>query len=302
MAIQTKSIQQNIKAVGNIKKMTKTMEMVSVSKMKRSTSRAKASRDYLCGLLSLLARIASRSSFYHPFFAEKTEGKELLILIASDKGLCGAYNTHLENKLKIYMEERSAEGMDVEVAAYGKQAKKMSERNGCEVVYYEENLPDILENAKEFADRFVNNLMSWYSGNGEDIGYAKIDILTTEFISTFETHARLMPLFPLRIDLVAHLAHVSVKRDKQETMYPYTFEPNEEVIVDELIPQILGEVFAYLFIDAKASEHSSRMIAMQNATESANNLEGKLVNVYNRARQNAITQEISEIVNTAGAV
>lgn len=284
MALQTKTIKQNIKAVGNIKKMTKTMQMVSVSKMRKSTDLSKRGRLYAHHTQLLASRLAKRTGFKHKIFDEVTTAeRDLYIVISSDKGLCGSYNSHIDSIFKQTASPHS------DVIALGKQAIKIAERHKATVIdsylkLHEAGDYDLAEKiAKQILDLFL-------SGK-----YQSVYVVMTHFVSTFEMHAQIRQILPFSKNMLA------IPEEKQCTV-PYTLEKAEDELMEFLIPELITEILYGFHKDAKASEHTARMIAMQQATDSAEKVQKDLIHDYNRARQSAVTQEITEITNAANAV
>lgn len=285
MALQTKTIKQNIKAVGNIKKMTKTMQMVSVAKMRKATDLAKRGRVYAHHTQLLASRLARRTGFVHPIFSDKREGGTLYIIASSDKGLCGAYNTRIDALYRNIAAENGAG----DVIALGKKAIKTAKRYKGNVITSFEKLND--EGDYDVARAVATEALKAFL----DGTYARVYVITTSYVSSFDMHAQKRTLLPLSPDMMA-------TPQEDTSTVPYNLEQSEDSLMDFIVPELLTEILFGLLKEAKASEHSSRMIAMQNATDSADKVQKELVRDYNRARQAAVTQEITEITNAANAV
>ena len=296
MATDTKAIRQKIKSINNIKKITKTMEMVSVAKMKRGTDVANRGRLYAKYALELLSNIANIRDVKHPLLKKsEKEGKELVIVISSNKGLAGAYNSNISKALGIYSKNRKAE---VECITIGKQSEKSARRFDLKII------ASFIEfSEKSSSDEFLairNMILEKF----EKQEYSKISILFTEFKSSINYKPYLMQLIPVVPEIYKNLLidNGDVENSTEDKYKEYTFEPNEYEVLAQIIPQIINAAIFHAFIESMASEHSARMFAMKNANDNAGELLDELTLFYNQARQAAITQEISEIVSGAAAL
>lgn len=295
MALQAKHIKQKISAIGNIKKITKTMEMVAASKMRKAVDSSLSSRAYALSALEILVHLSRQKNVEHPLISPRHEGKTLVVIVASNKGLAGAYNVNISRRVHAFVANKKRE--DIDAICIGKQAEKIARRNGISVVAS-------FTEFKDFADMddvatvvtVIHDLFE------KDETYAKVHIAYTQFIKALTYGPKLKPLLPIQAE---SLYMMITDEDTPEAMSDgndralHLFEPSEEEVLDTVIPQLLRAVIYQVMLDAYASEHSSRMVAMQNATESAGEMQDDLTISYNKARQAAITQEIAEI--SAGA-
>lgn len=293
MAIDSKAIKQKISAVGNVRKVTKTMEMVSVAKMKKAVENRKKTADYAKYALNILGHIASLKDVQHPMFNNRESGKQLLVIIASDKGLCGPYNARVERQVVEFIGSHDSDKIDV--IAVGKRAKKIADK--YDISIKESQLAFTEKDDGSEVRELIETIKALYV---QDRTYRTVNVIFTEFISSLEFTAVNKQLLPINHDTLPSLLGISEEEVGEAKVY--TLEPNEEVILEELLPALL-QVGVYQFsLESLASEHSSRMLAMRNASDNASRLKDELTGEYNRARQAGVTKEIIEIVNAASAV
>jgi F-type H+-transporting ATPase subunit gamma len=298
MALQAKVIKQKINAVGNIKKITKTMEMVSASKMRKSTEASLSSRAYALSALEILVNLADNRQVEHPLLTHREEGKTLVVIVASNKGLAGSYNVNVSKQISLFIKNHS--DLEIECVCIGKKAEQIARRN---------NIPVIASFTafKDFADideirSVVKVLLEQFEKEGE---YKNIMVAYTQFLKSFTYEAKIKPILPVQPDSLYMMItdeKINISKASSDSLKLYLFEPSEEIVLNQVIPQLLTAVMYQVMLDAFASEHSSRMMAMQNATENAGELQEDLKLSFNKARQAAITQEIAEISAGANAL
>ncbi len=295
MGADTKAIRQKMKSIGNIKKITKTMEMVSVAKMKKGTEMANRGRAYSKYALELVSHIANMKEITHPLLAHDVKaGRELVIVISSNKGLAGSYNTNISKALSVYTKNKLE---NTDCITIGKQSEKSARRNKLNIVA---SFVDYSE--KSSSDEFlvIRNMIVDKFTKGE---YTKVSILFTEFKSATTYKPYVMQILPVVPELYKNLLlEDGVGALNNERFADYKFEPNESLVLAQIIPQIIGAAIYHSFVESVASEHSARMFAMKNANDNAGEILDDLTLFYNQARQSAITQEISEIVGGAAAL
>jgi F-type H+-transporting ATPase subunit gamma len=293
MAVAAKAIKQKIKGVGNIRKITRTMEMVSVSKMKKATAAAILVRTYAIAALRVLAHISKNTNNEHLYFKTYDVQKELIILVSSNKGLCGSYNTNLYRKLVQNIKQKNDK--QIELITIGKQAEKIAKRTGLTV---KASFTDIADTPRiEDAESLLQMVLGMYK-KGE---YSYVGILYTHFIKQMNYLPKNRKLFPLDTESIEDILlgeHLDKKLFQKETI----FEPSETVVLEEIVPRLLTAIIYGSLCDASASEHSTRMFAMKTASDNAKEIQRLLTISYNRARQDAVTQELAEIAAGAGAV
>ena len=300
MAVQTKTIKHKMKSVKNIGKITKAMEMISVSKMRKSVEKHKASEGFAKHSLSLLENLHIHRNLTH-LYLEGRDGvkanKVLMLIVASNKGLCGGYNMNVSKQVTQYIKNNP--GIEVEAVTVGKQAGKIAWRNDVKV------LASFTDYSEYFSAGEVRSVMhALYEQFDADDTYRSVVVVYTQFVSSLLFEPRILPIIPLSIDnsrKALHLKKGDTKTNK-EKFAQYVFEPTEQEVLNSIVPRMLMTIVYQVLLDSIASEHSSRVTAMRNASDNAGELLEELKINYNRARQAAITQEIAEIVGGSSAV
>ncbi|MFZ2072279.1 MAG: ATP synthase F1 subunit gamma [Minisyncoccia bacterium] len=299
MPLQTKAIKQKIKSVGNIKKITKTMEMVSVSKMRRAVDKALSSRTYSRYALELLVNLSKDKDVSHPLMTAGKNNKELIIVIASNKGLCGGYHTNLFKALNLYFKKQEGLNKEIKAVTIGKYAERICKKLNLPMfasfITFSEY--STLEQVKE-----LSNLVTKEFIEG---GYKSVKILYTEFLKSTTYKPVLREIFPISIETIKNVVE-EIQAENQgsfdNTFVNYSFEPNKNEILNNILPGLVDVVIYQTLAEAYASEHSARMFAMRNAGDSATTILDGLTLSYNHARQDGITRELSEIVAGAEAL
>lgn len=293
----TKTIKTKLKTVGNIKKITKAMEMVSRSKMKKSIDRAMSVRPFAYFGLEFLVNFSYHSKATSVYFA-KSEGKKTLIVeISANKGLCGGYNGNMFRELRRHIGEKGLKNFDF--IAVGKYATHHSALLGGNLLT---SFNEFGENITLSDAEHLSNTIKKAYESGE---YEKVLVAFTNFISTLSQKPVIYQLLPLSPETFKNqLAESGVYENRIEVENSdlkrdwsgYVVEPSEDVILDVIIPKLVTSQVYQALLDASASEQASRMIAMKNATENAEGLEEGLLLSYNHIRQEGITRELAEIV------
>lgn len=295
MAMQTKTIKQKMKSVANIGKITKAMEMISVSKMKKAISKRNASLLFAQESFALLENLYMRKHLSHPYLETGAGEKILMVVVASNKGLCGGYNMNVSKQVSSFV--KSNPGITVDIIAVGRQAQKVATRNGLKLVA---SFDDFSEYYTATEVRSLLHVIFNHYNSGE---YHEVKIALTEFISSISYNAKTVPFMPVSIENSQNiLTDKGIDAVQKEQFLLYEFEPNEQEVLNTVIPAVLMTILYQHLLESKASEHSSRVTAMKNASDNANELGEELRINYNRARQAAITQEIAEIVGGSSAV
>lgn len=291
-----KQVKNKIIATKKTGQVTKAMEAVSAVKMRKSQEKAFQGRPYVRSALRILARLAnSRDGLTHPFVLPRETGKRLLIVVTSDKGLAGAVNSAV---LKM-VDKRLLAGDSVEVIPVGRKAVEYALRMKLPVFGAYTNISDnvSLEDVKGIA---ANAFDRYQTGE-----YRSVEVVYQNFLSTFEqspTQRRVLPLDPEEIGFILQSIRpknaTSLPDETNGHVIDYAIEPSAEAVLETLMPQLVEVMIYHALIESKASEHSARMVAMKNATDKAKEVIKSLTIRYNKARQSAITAEVSEI--TAG--
>lgn len=297
--MKAKEIKLKIKSVGNIKKITKTMEMVSVSKMRRAVDKALASRLYSGYALELLINLSKDKNVSNPLMVAGNSNKELIVLIASNKGLCGGFHTNLFKALSFYLKNQK-EKKEYKVITIGKYAEKISRK--LDLLIFASFMT-----FSEYSDveqtQELSKLISKEYVEGE---YASVKILYTEFLKSTSYAPVLRELFPINVNTVKNIVEGSDEtiksEDKEDSLIDYKFEPDLNTILENILPGLIDVVVYQTLAESFASEHSARMFAMKNAGDSATTILDGLMLSYNHARQDGITRELSEIVAGAEAL
>lgn len=277
----TQALKSRIRSVKNTKQITKAMQMVAASKMRRAQESTKASAPYALAASELLTYLSSQGvTKQHPLFTTRVVKTRLLIVVASDNGLAGAYNS---NVVKQYIREMAADdtaGVTNMTIAVGRKATQFVSRlKDTNVIGVYEDLPDhpaghelyaILDTAKEL---FISGEID------------AVDIVYTEFVSSLTQTVRTQRILP------AGFTPTDVSDEVREAAY----EPDLETVLDGVVYRLIGAQIFQALLDARASEYSMRMVAMKNATDNASDLADDLTLEMNKARQGAITQELAEI-------
>jgi len=283
-----RQLKSRIRSVKNTKQITKAMQMVAASKMRRAQEATKATAPYAQTAREILAHLAKQGSTEgHPLFEVREVKSRLLIVIASDKGLAGAYNTNIS---KLYLKELLADdkaGVKSSTIAVGRRIAQLATRlKNDKIVGVYEDLPDSLHGTElRGALDVAYNL--FVSGEVD-----AVDLVYTEFISSITQKTKVERLLPAgsNDDIVT------------EHLTEATFEPDAETVLESIVYRLVGAQLFQAQLDARASEHSMRMIAMKNATDNASDLIDDLTLEMNKARQAAITQELAEISGGAEAM
>lgn len=281
----TRQLKSRIRSVGSTKQITRAMQMVAASKMRRAQESAKATAPYAQAGNDLLMRLAAQGATdNHPLFARRKISKRLIIFIASDKGLAGAYNSNIFKK---YLEllrrdhERDIENVTLTI---GRKASQLAIRlKDVEVIGSYDDLPD--HPAGVTFQTILNTAIDMYVDEKVDV----VTVVYTNFISSVNQQAEWLRLLP------AGTPTQSLPDELANTEADAKYEPSTQVVLDGVANRMVGARIFQSLLDARASEHSMRMIAMKNATDNASDLIDDLTLAMNKARQGAITQELSEI-------
>jgi len=284
----SKEIRTKIKSVQNTRKITKAMEMVAASKMRKAQDRMRHSRPYADKVRNIAAHLAGANADYqHPFLIKRDEVRNVgIIVVSTDKGLCGGLNTNVLRLVTNRLRELEQGGVKVRATAIGNKGFGFLSRIGVPVVSHIVQLGDTPHLDKLIGP--VKILLDAY-GEGElDAVY----IAYTRFINTMKQEPVLEQLLPL----------TGEKLGTPDSSWDYLYEPDPQVVIDELLVRYVEALVYQAVAENMASEQSARMVAMKAASDNAKNVIGELQLVYNKTRQAAITKELSEIVGGAAAV
>ncbi|MBE7553011.1 MAG: ATP synthase F1 subunit gamma [Anaerolineales bacterium] len=294
-----REIRQRIRSVKNIAQITRAMQMVAASKMRRAQEQALASRPYAAKTWEILTHLAAQKGNVeqlHPLLADRDQVKNVaIILITSDKGLAGAYNGNIIRSTIRFM--RSSNHENASLVTVGRKGRDFMIRFGRKVIAEFTDLPsrptslDISPITRIVIDGFLE---------GE---FDEVYLASTDFINTLTQEPTLRLLLPIRPGAVeSQVLSQYLGQETTMSTAEYLYEPNPNTLLDTILPRFTELQIYQAFLEARASEESARMVAMRNATENANELIGDLTLVYNKARQDAITKEMLDIAGGAEAL
>ncbi len=289
----SKEIRTKIKSVQNTRKITKAMEMVAASKMRRAQERMRAARPYGDKIRNIAAHMSGANPEYrHPFLIKRAVVKTAgVILVTTDKGLCGGLNTNVLRLLTTKLKELEAAGAKIEATAIGNKGFGFLNRIGAKVVSHAVQIGD-----RPHLDKLIGPVkvqLDAYAAGQVDVVY----LAYTGFINTMKQEPQIEQLLPLTADKFA-------QSDAEKSAYgwDYLYEPDAKAVVDELLVRYVEAIVYQAVAENMASEQSARMVAMKSASDNAKEVIDDLQLTYNKARQAAITKELSEIVGGAAAV
>ena len=283
-----KEIRTKIRSVQNTAKITKAMEMVAASKMRKAQERMRAARPYAERMRNVIAHVrAAHSEYKHPFLTAREGVKRVgYIVISTDRGLCGGLNSNMFRMLVGEMKEWSDKGVEIDVACVGSKATMFFRRFGGNMVAQTSNLGD----TPSIDDLIgtVKVMLDAYEAGQVD----EVRLVYSRFVNSMTQQAtseQLLPRPPSDEEEVAH-------------NWDYIYEPEAQPVIDHLLDRYVESLVYQAVVENIACEMAARMVAMKAASDNAGNLIGELQLAYNKARQAAITQELSEIVSGAAAV
>lgn len=283
----TKEIRTKIKSVENTKKVTRALEMVSASKIKRAQDQMRSSRPYARLMLEMIGHIAKASPEYrHPFMVQRAVKRVGYIVISTDRGLCGGLNNNLFKPVMASMRAAQQAGQEIDLVAVGTKSQAFFKRVAVNMVGGVTHLGD--KPKLEQLIGVIKVMLDAYVAGKID----RVELCYNDFVNTMTQTPRLDQLLPLPPSDTQLSTHA----------WDYIYEPNAETVLDSVLVRYVESLVYQAVLENLASEHAARMVAMKSASDNANSLIGQLKLIYNKARQAAITQEISEIVGGASAV
>jgi F-type H+-transporting ATPase subunit gamma len=284
----TKEIRMKIRSVQNTRKITKAMEMVAASKMRRAQERMRRSRPYGEKIRTVAAHISHANPEYrHPFLVERDTVKGVgMIVVTTDKGLCGALNTNVLRLALSKYREWEAQGEKMEVCAIGGKGLGFMQRLGANVASHVTQLGD-----RPQMEKLIGAIKVMLDGYTRD-RFDRVLLFYTRFINTMKQESVMEQVLPLSGE----------KLGSPDSLWDYLYEPEAKVVLDTVLTRYIEAIVFQAVAENMASEQSARMVAMKAASDNAASLIDELTLVYNKNRQAAITKEISEIVGGAAAV
>jgi F-type H+-transporting ATPase subunit gamma len=284
----TKEIRVKIRSVQNTRKITKAMEMVAASKMRKAQERMRHARPYGEKIRNIAAHISHANPEYrHPFLVHRDSVKRVgLIVITTDKGLCGALNTNLLRMALNQYKAWQAEGEEIDVCAIGNKGFGFMQRIGANIISHAIQIGD-----RPQMDKLIGTIKVMLDGYSKD-RFDRLIIGFTRFINTMKQEPVIEQLLPLSGE----------RMGAPETVWDYLYEPEAKAVLDQVMTRYIEAIIFQAVAENMASEQSARMVAMKAASDNAADLIDELTLIYNKNRQAGITKELSEIVGGAAAV
>jgi F-type H+-transporting ATPase subunit gamma len=292
-----KEIRGKIKNFESTKKITKAMEMISVSKMRKAQERMRAARPYADKVRNIAAHLGQANPEYVHAFMKPNNAKVVgMIVVSTDKGLCGGLNTNVLRGVTHKLRDVQTAGMTTQAVAIGNKGLGFLNRIGATVVSHVTQLGD-----RPHLERLIGPVKVLLDA------YAKgevnaVFISYTRFINTMKQEVVMEQLLPLSAVQMQEEARVSEAVTGSKHGWDYIYEPDAQTVIDDLLVRYVEALVFQAVAENMASEHAARMVAMKAATDNAGNVIGELKLVYNKTRQAAITKELSEIVSGAAAI
>jgi F-type H+-transporting ATPase subunit gamma len=305
MAATLRELRGRIRSAGSIKKITKAQEMIATSRISKAQARVRAARPYSDEITNMLTELAGASALDHPLLVERdSPTRAAVLVVSSDRGLCGAYNSNVLRRSEELFSLLRDEGKEPVIYAVGRKALgyyNFRERTVAESWTGFSERPTY-EQAREIADALVTAFMSGVDDEDDDhtgddgiLGVDEIHIVFTEFKTMLSQKASALRIAPMVIEYFG-------EDEEKGPQTLFSFEPNAEALFDALLPRYVATRVYSALLDAAASESAARRRAMKSATDNADDLIKALTLEANRERQAQITQEISEIVGGANAL
>ena len=292
-----KEIRGKIKSVENTRKITKAMEMVAASKMRKAQDRMRAARPYSEKIRNIAANLGKANPEYtHPFMKSYEANEIGIIVVTTDKGLCGGLNTNVLRTVTSRLRELQGVGVSTRAVAIGNKGLGFLNRIGAKVVSHVTQLGDTPHLEKLIGP--VKVLLDAYA-RGE---LKSVHLSYTRFINTMKQEPVLEQLLPLSAEQMLAQAQAGKQGSGPKYGWDYIYEPDARSVIDELLLRYVEALIYQAVAENMASEQSARMVAMKAATDNAGSVIDELKLVYNKTRQAAITKELSEIVAGAAAV
>jgi F-type H+-transporting ATPase subunit gamma len=288
-----KELRTKIKSVENTKKITKAMEMISVSKMRKAQERMRTARPYAEKIRGIASHLGQANPEYVHAYMKHSDGNAVgFIVVTTDKGLCGGLNTNLLRAVTTQLRVTQSAGKTVQAVAIGSKGLGFLNRVGAKVISHVTHLGD-----KPHLEKLIGpvKVMLDAYANGE---LSAVYLCYNKFISTMAQQPTIDQLLPLSADKM----EAETKASGTQHGWDYLYEPDAQAVIDDLLVRYAEALVYQAVAENMASEHAARMVAMKAATDNAGNVIGELKLVYNKTRQAAITKELSEIVSGAAAI
>jgi len=289
----SREIRNKIKSVKNTQKITRAMEMVAASKMRKAQDRMKKARPYGEKIRNVAAHMSKANTEYrHPFLIERDTVKRIgIIVVTSDKGLCGGLNTNVLRRALSAMKKWQSEGEEIEVCCIGNKGLGFMSRIKVNVISQVVGLGDTPD-----MERLIGAVKLVLDGYTQD-RFDRVYIFYNRFINTMKQEPVMEKLLPLNDEKMQTEAESASK-----VTWDYIYEPEAKPVIDDIMIRYVEALIYQAVTENMASEQSARMVAMKAASDNAGNVIDELTLIYNKSRQAAITKELSEIVGGAAAV
>ncbi|MEO5703283.1 MAG: F0F1 ATP synthase subunit gamma [Gammaproteobacteria bacterium] len=282
-----KEIRTKIKSVKNTQKITRAMEMVATSKMRKANERVRAARPYAQKIRNVIGHLAhAHPEYQHPYLQDRTVKRVGFIIVSSDRGLAGGLNSNLFKTTVVAMKEWSQQGTAVDICTVGAKSAGFFKRLGGNIVAQVSHLGDAPSIVSLIGT--VKVMLDAYNEGRID----RLFLVYNEFVNTIVQRPQVQQMLPLQPDENTELGH----------QWDYIYEPEAKEVLDQLLARYIESLVYQGVLENVASEQAARMVAMKNASDNAGDIISDLQLAYNKARQASITQELSEIVAGAAAV
>jgi len=295
MALASKEIKRRLRSIGNTKKITKAMEMVAAAKMRKAVNAVLETRTYANSAWEIVKNLAAKTDPTHHKLLQKNEkGKVGLIMITSNRGLCGGFNREVIETVAKYMRNHKQDDIEVEAEVFllGKKGRDIMFKHGHEIIAEFTKL-DVTTRVSEVTPLAKAAIGDYISGR-----YKKVVIAYTDFQSTIKQVPTIKKLLPIERE-DHELGYVSNKQEPPQPEiqndFEYKFEPSPDVVLEKMLQRLVELQIYQALLESNASEHSARMLAMRNATDAAGDMIDDLTLTFNQARQQAITAELADI-------
>jgi F-type H+-transporting ATPase subunit gamma len=283
-----KEIRTKITSIQNTQKITRAMEMVAASKMRKTQDRMQSTRPYAKKISQIIHHLAhAHPEYKHPYLLERDVKRVGVILVSSDRGLCGGLNSNLFRKTIAQFKEWDSKGVEIDVCAIGQKGASFFGRIGANVVGQSTklgdtpHLEDLLGTVKVMLDAYDEGTID------------ELYVIYNEFVNTMTQEPTVHQMIPVKVEEL---------EEELSTHWDYIYEPDSKEVLDALLTRYIESIVFQGVMENNASEQSARMVAMKSASDNAGTLIDELQLIYNKARQASITQELSEIVAGAAAV
>lgn len=289
-----KDIRKRIQSVKSTRQITRAMKMVAAAKLRRAQEAILNARPYAYRIYAILISLAQRVGQTHPLLEQREEKKILVVVLAGDRGLCGAFNTNIFKATEKFIREKIEAGVEVAVDCIGKKANDFFKKRRQISVYHEGLLGRVtLQNVAHVADEIIKRYL--------DGAFDSVYLVYNEFKSAIQQKVIVERLVPISVEVPEGVAGI-LRLSDEDKWRNYLFEPSLSEILSEIVPRHFRMQFFRAVLESVASEHGSRMSAMENATQNASEMIDSLTLQYNKARQASITKELMEIVGGVEAM